>query len=267
MFEGPYAGSYTNKGVGIEVAGAATSPGSVIYSGVLNINASSFNTIGIGIVYGSNAQGLSISNSNFTGGQYGILTVPNEPGLDQLAITDSQFNVNVVGIFTQTAIAGLSVATNLFLLPAGSIGINLSQSGRDSIFGNTFQSITPNDPSGNTNGIIVNNSVLGGTVITGNQFSQLTTAVWLQAQSTEVNVQSNSYDHDTNIVLNQSASNGNTVGGGAVLPAARFHSRSRTRGKIAARELGSTVISKSRRSRPDTYASSARTIISMTAFM
>jgi hypothetical protein len=214
MFEGPYAGGYTEKGVGIEIAGAATSSGSVIYSGVLNVVASSFNTIGIGIVYGSNAQGLSISNANFTGGQYGILTVPNEPGLDQLAIANSQFNVSVAGIYTQTAIPGLSVATSLFLVPMGSVGINLSQSGRTSISGNTFQSISPTSPI-NSNGIVVNNSVVGGTVITGNQFSQLTTAVWLQAQSTKVNVQANSYDGDSNTVVNQSASQGNTVGGGS----------------------------------------------------
>jgi hypothetical protein len=214
MFEGPYAGGYAEKGVGIEIAGAATSSGNVIYSGVLNVVASSFNTIGIGIVYGSNAQGLSISNANFTGGQYGILTVPNEPGLDQLAIANSQFNVSVAGIFSQTAIPGLSVATSLFLIPIGSIGMNLYQSGRTSISGNTFQSISPTSPT-NSNGIIVNNSVVGGTVITGNQFSQLTTAVWLQAQSTKVNVQANSYDGDKNTVVNQGAGKGNTVGGGS----------------------------------------------------
>jgi hypothetical protein len=214
MFEGPYAGGYTEKGVGIEIAGAATSSGNVIYSGVLNVVASSFNTIGIGLVYGSNAQGLSISNANFTGGQYGILTVPNEPGLDQLAIANSQFNVSVAGIYTQTAIPGLSVATSLFLIPIGSVGINLFQSGRTSISGNTFQSISPTSPT-NSNGIIVNNSVVGGTVITGNQFSQLTTAVWLQAQSTKVNVQANSYDGDTNTVVDQGAGKDNTVGGGS----------------------------------------------------
>jgi hypothetical protein len=216
-FEGPYAGGYAKQGVGIQVSGAATSSGDVIYAGVLNIVASSFNSIGIGLVYGSNAQGLSISNGNFTGGQYGILTVPNEPGVDQLVIANSQFNVSVAGIYTQTAIPGLSVATSLFLMPIGSIGVNLSRSGRASISGNTFQSIIPDSPDShtNSNGIIVNNSELGGTVITGNQFSQLTTAIWLQAQSTKVNVQANSYDGDTNTVVNQGAGKGNTVGGGS----------------------------------------------------
>jgi hypothetical protein len=216
-FEGPYAGGYAKQGVGIQIAGAATSSGDVIYAGVLNIVASSFNSIGIGLVYGSNAQGLSISNGNFTGGQYGILTVPNEPGVDQLVIANSQFNVSVAGIYTQTAIPGMSIATSLFLMPIGGIGVNLSRSGRDSISGNTFQSIIPDSPDSpaNSNGIIVNNSEVGSTVITGNQFSQLTTAVWLQAQSTKVNVQANSYYGDTNTVVNQGEINANTVGGGS----------------------------------------------------
>jgi hypothetical protein len=216
-FEGPYAGGYARQGVGIQIAGAATPSGDVIYAGVLNIVASSFNSIGIGLVYGSNAQGLSISNGNFTGGQFGILTVPNEPGVDQLVIANSQFNESVAGIYTQTAIPGLSVATSLFLMPIGSIGLNLAQCGRASISGNTFQSIIPDSPSSstNSNGIIVNNSEVGSTVITGNQFSQLTTAVWLQSQSTKVNVQANSYYADTNTVVNQGAVDANTVGGGS----------------------------------------------------
>jgi hypothetical protein len=214
MFEGPFSGGYTNKGVGIEIAGAATSAGNVIYSGVLNITASSFNTIGIGVVYGSNAQGVSISNANFTGGEYGILTVPNEPGVDQLSIANSQFNASAAGIYTQTAIPGLSVATSLFLIPIGSVGMNLSQSGGANISGNTFQSISLTSPT-NSNGVVVNNTVGGGTVITGNQFNQLTTAVWLQTQSTKVNIQTNFYNGDTNTVVNQSVIQGNTVGGGS----------------------------------------------------
>lgn len=216
-FEGPYSGGYIKQGVGIQIAGAANSSGDVIYAGVLNIVASSFNSIGIGLVYGANAQGVSISNGNFTGGQYGILTVPNEPGVDQLLIANSQFNVSVAGIYTQTAIPGLSVATSLFLMPIGGVGINLSRSGRDSISGNTFQSIVPDSPNSpaNSNGIIVDNSEVGGTVITGNQFSQLTTGVWLQAQSTKVNVQANSYYANGNTVIDQGASKSNTVGGGS----------------------------------------------------
>lgn len=126
-------GAYSKGGAGIVLRGSKAYP-AVQY----NFDGSDLSFLNMGIVYGNYVQGVTVSQSNFTGDSYGILTFHKEHGLDQLAVSASQFNCRKAGIFTPSAIPNTLIMGNLFIDPESSIGIYLEHSGIFSIIGNSF---------------------------------------------------------------------------------------------------------------------------------
>lgn len=196
---------FTTVGMGVNVSGTST-----LFPVVFNFSGCYFGWIGSGIQYGAYVQGMTVTQTNFIGGSYGIV-VPSgliATTLDQLAVSNSQFNVGNAGIYEQTYVANSQFNGNLFLVASNSQGISLAQSCMYSITGNSFNLYSAT----NLNGIVIAGSACGG-VISGNTFSQMTTAVFLQSTSTGANVQSNFYlSNGTNVV---NSGTGNTVGGGS----------------------------------------------------
>jgi len=92
---------------------------------VFNFIGCEFNYVGVGIDYDYSTQGVTINQCNFVGGNVGINI--NNLLTYQLAVTDSQFNVNTVAINLQYAIAGVMISDNLFLIPDNSTGINVGR--------------------------------------------------------------------------------------------------------------------------------------------
>jgi hypothetical protein len=130
--------------------------------------------VGTGLVYGSNAQGVTISaGSNFTGNAKGVWV---QPGINQLqlAISDSQFNHTEFGILDQASVNGLTVRGSFFIVGPGGVGVSTAGPGAN-IIGNTLTATGTN-----TNGIVLN-SARG--IAAHNTLIGLTTGVWAQASS------------------------------------------------------------------------------------
>ena len=185
-------------GTGISIAGL---PASTLYAVQINIDKSDFQGLNIGILYGSYVQGITISQSNFTGVGTGISSAASELGvLAQLAITDSQFNTSVNSIALNTAVIEVQISNCLFIQAAGTGAILLGSSTHFTISGNE---ITSSSVTG-TNGIVIGG---GFGTITGNDVFGFGTGLWLQAGSSNVVVSGNTLFGNTSNIINAGANN------------------------------------------------------------
>lgn len=180
---------------------------------VYNFSLCTFNELNKGFIYGTNVQGVSFSQCNFTGNNYGIFAAAGENALDQLAVIGSQFNNFTSNIELDTHVDATMIQGNLFLVQNNTTSINLGSFSNTCINGNVFANAV-GVPS-NINGIVFGTyATFGSASVTGNSFTQMTTGVLLNAASQFVNVQSNSYWNCTNKAINNGTNN--TLGGGSV---------------------------------------------------
>jgi nitrous oxidase accessory protein NosD len=206
VISGPGGVAYSTKGIGVVVEGSTNNP-----AVVFNVTGATFDYLSKGIVYGQQVQGLTVSQSNFVGDDYGIYVPPDISGLDQLAVTGSQFNCQTAGIYVGSSLSNTLFSTNLFIVPNTGTGIHLQQAYLYSATGNSFN--IGSRLKGNTHPIGIEvGSTAGGGTITGNLFDNMRTAIVLDRASTGANVQSNEYSNDSTMVKNLGT--GNTVGGG-----------------------------------------------------
>lgn len=197
---------YATTGSGVLLAGSSALP-SVVY----NFKGCTFNLVNVGLNYGNWVQGVSLSQCNLTGNAIGVNVPAGITGTDQLYIAGSQFNCitafNVLSSCQATSMTGC-----LVIIPQGGAGVNMDYVSLTSIVGNTFAPSSYSNTVGN--GILIGQTVLHGAVITGNSFYGIpNTAVFLQANSSANNVQSNSYAACGTSVVNLGT--GNIVGGGS----------------------------------------------------
>jgi hypothetical protein len=206
VISGPGGAAYSTRGIGVVLEGSTNNP-----AVVFNVTSATFNYLSKGIVYGQQVEGLSVSQSNFVGDDYGIYVPPNISGLDQLTVLGSQFNCATGGIYVGSGLSNTLFSANLFIVPNTGRGIHLQQAFLYSAMGNSFNIGSPAKGSIYPIGIEVGSTAGGGT-ITGNLFDNMVTAIILDRASTGANVQSNEYSNDSTMVKNLGT--GNTVGGG-----------------------------------------------------
>ncbi|SAL10609.1 parallel beta-helix repeat-containing protein [Caballeronia turbans] len=180
-----------------------------------NFTSCSFNHRFAGIYIGTQVQGITVNQCNFTaavgvGSSYGILSdaTAQASSLVQLSVTGSQFTVNSAAVFLPVGVTGTNINDNFIFVPPGAFGIDI----QGALFTITGNNIIGQSTSGTT-GITIGGQSLGPGVITGNQMNSLGLAVFLGPQSSNVNVQSNIYGSNTTNVNN--GGTGNTVGGGS----------------------------------------------------
>ncbi|WP_208457744.1 NosD domain-containing protein [Burkholderia vietnamiensis] len=200
-------GPGTPAGVGVTF----TTNSSNIATIVMNITGCSIDQWNDGFIYGNQVQGVTISQTNFTNNNAGILVPSSQTNLNQLSVLNNQFNNIQYNIVGQSAIPDVIIQGNLFLIDNSASGVYLAATSHTIITGNAFQ---PNvgSPTSVT-GIIVSGWVVGGTMISGNVFYNLTTGISLTSTSKNVNVQSNLYQG--NLANTSNAGTGNVIGGGS----------------------------------------------------
>ncbi|HEX7895310.1 MAG TPA: hypothetical protein VF447_14025, partial [Terriglobales bacterium] len=199
-------GPGTPAGVGLNLNGTSSVLG-IVY----NISNSTFDQWNDGINYGPYIQGVQVTNSNFTNNNAGIFVPASESGINQLSVSNSQFNNVQYNILANSALPDVIITGNLFLVDNSSSGVNLQASSYFNITGNAFQ---PNSGSpSNVFGVVVNGWAVGAGIITGNMFYNLTTGIALQSTSKNVNVQSNVYNSCSANTSNSGT--GNVIGGGS----------------------------------------------------
>jgi hypothetical protein len=145
---GGYATSSTS-GVGIQIIGFST-----YYAYDLNINGSNFLYLSIGLSYASQVQGVTVSQSNFTGGYYGIYC--SGSGLSGLAVSVSQFNSAFSNIWFNNSLAGFAIADSQFYIQPTGYSI------------------------ATTTGVAVNEGIIHGNNINGNATQAGNWGVYLQ---------------------------------------------------------------------------------------
>lgn len=203
------SGGSSFSGVGASIS-STNPPNGIVY----NFQGCTFNFLATGLQIGNNIQGVTVNQGNFNSNT-GISVPAGEVGLDQLTVTASQFGITNVGtgVSVQSLTPNLQLVGNLFIVPANSNGVALSNTGIWSLVGNSFNEGTG---SATRNGITVSNSSGGPGLITGNIFDGMVlgSGVLLNSTSNNVNVQSNVYSGNGTNVTN-SCTVGCTVGGGS----------------------------------------------------
>ena len=174
------------------------------YGIVYNFSSCTFFFLGIGINYGTYIQGLQITLCNFTGGVNGIYADVGETGLDQLSISNSQFNTFGNQIWAKTAIGQVSIMNNLIYIPINQTGLLLEADAGVNVVGNFFVNLGAQHTG--QNGIVLGPGSAPG-VITGNSFLYMGTAIQLNSGCQHVNVVSNSYYGNTHNVINNGSNN------------------------------------------------------------
>lgn len=160
-----YAGATGNKGIGVKLQGDT---GTSHFNVVTNIVSSNFAYYDKAIWYGTYYQGMQITTSNFTGGNYGIYVPSGATLIDQLSVTNSQFGQNAVAdIKILSKISALNITNNLFI-PIGG-GIDTVGLVNSVISSNSFQAFTANVGTAMTIGSSGDNaenvSILGNSIL------------------------------------------------------------------------------------------------------
>jgi hypothetical protein len=184
------ANTPTTAGIGVALIGTPTTIG-VIY----NLLGCTFTDLALGLDYLSNIQGVTVSQSNFTGPLTGIQVLSPATNCNELVVSGSQFACDGPGILTQAFIPNVLISGNTFFVgvTASDTGIELGNAGNFAITGNIFGA--PNATFITSNrGVSIDstNASLPG-VISGNVFQTMSVGINLGASSSFVSVQGNTF--------------------------------------------------------------------------
>ena len=195
----PGGSGYTNVGTGVYLEGSTAHS---FYGVVYNFYGCLFNYLASGVLYGDYIQGVTLTQCNFTGGTNGVVSYTSETGtLDQLSVMGCQINVAFGGVIMETFTSAVTITNNLFIVPAGAFGVSIS-SNTFTVVGNVF------DGGSTVNAVGIN--ITGGTggSIDANSFSNLSSAITLEAASSgNVVGPSNSYVFCTTTVADLGTNN------------------------------------------------------------
>jgi hypothetical protein len=180
-----------NLGTGVLLTGK---PGATSYAVVANFGNFIADDLNVGIDYTSYFQGVTVTNSNFTGDQYGIFVPVGALGtIDQLSVSNTQFADFKSGIQENTTLGDTSVSNSFFNIPpgTGSHGIDLLST-RATIAGNSFYGAA----QATSVGINVAATCVA-CVITGNSIRSFVTGISAASGATGL-VTGNMFDANTN---------------------------------------------------------------------
>ncbi len=200
----------TSAGTGVLMQGV---PAIAQFGVIFNFTRCLFSDLGIGIEIGSFIQGVTVSQCNFIGGTttaiYSRATSLGENTL--LAVSDSQFDAVATQIRLDKGIENVQISNSMFFVKQNQSGILQNRGAYLQVSNCLFVSGTKGGSFGT--GISVTNGNQNAAIITGNIFHSLAIGVFIDINSSHVNVQSNSYSSNAQNVLNQGAFN--TIGGGS----------------------------------------------------
>lgn len=184
-----FFGSTSRQGTVISLAGGGDSNHiGVVY----NIKALTAEAFDVGLRYGPQIQGVTISGGgNFTGCNTGILTTSATES-SQLTVIGNQFACYNYGINNPVGVNSVFIDDNLFfLMQNGSIGISDSAANLETVSHNVFAGGT----STGTIGVQVTGGPGGGANISSNIFLSGTTGISLGASSSHIQVSNNTFNN------------------------------------------------------------------------
>lgn len=188
---------------------------------VFNISNATINSCDVGLYLGSSIEGVTVSQSNFVGNNYGIYNSPTATDGVQLAVTTSHFNNYVAGIYLTNDPGGVSITNNYIIVNSllrDAYGVFIGTTRDFLIYGNIF---APQSSNGEMTGILIGTYSTFSSLIQANVFHEMTSGVNLTNGSQYVTVGTNSYFNMTTDVINN-GSNNNIVKNCTGTPTASF---------------------------------------------
>jgi hypothetical protein len=186
------ANTPSTAGIGIALTGASETAVGVVY----NILGSTFTDLALGIDYLSNIQGVTVSQSNFTGVLTAIQVPSPATNDNQLTVMGNQISAPGVAILTQEYVPNIQISTNVFFVgtTANNTGVELANAGLYTITGNIFGAPSPTFIS-STRGVSIDstNRLIPAGVVSGNVFQAMGVGVNLASGSSNVTVQANAF--------------------------------------------------------------------------
>jgi hypothetical protein len=196
----------STAGIGITLTGASTTAIGVVY----NVLGSTFTDLALGIDYLSNVQGVTVSQSNFTGTLTAIQVPSPATNDNQLTVTGNQISAPGVGVLVQTYLPNIQISTNLFFVgtTARNSGIELANAGLYTIIGNIFGAPSPTFIS-SARGVSIDstNCTFPAGVVASNVFQAMGVGVNLASGSSNVTVQANAFTGGVLNVKNEGSNN------------------------------------------------------------
>jgi hypothetical protein len=196
-------GSAVSNGIGLDLE-APSSNLSFIY----NITNSNFYGGQNGLKYGSNVQGVTIVNSNFTLNYIGIYVPTGSINQAQLSVSNSQFDNGGDNILfdTGTTFSHVQIDNNLFFLVANTAGIHFKGLGQYAMLrGNDF--ITSTAALITARGIAADANTVGQNIASDNLCVLLSNCITLGSGSNNWRVSNTRVDGVTTPVTNAGTNN------------------------------------------------------------
>jgi hypothetical protein len=168
-----YQSNNSNLGDGVLVS----SPSALFPAEVINFVNSDLNLCDKGIIYGAHTQGIAIVNTNFACNT--SIQVPSGlvADLDQLSITNSQFNPLLEALDIGSPLASLLVSNNIFIVEPNAVSIGFETGAAPDQFiisNNTFTGV---DTTTTTGIAVASTSPNVGAIIKGNIFQALHSSI------------------------------------------------------------------------------------------
>lgn len=138
------------------------------FEAIVNVTNSVFYQCNKGIEYGAFVQGVSLVSTNITDCNYGVYVPASETGLDQLSISESQFNCVIACVYELSDVPNTVIIGNLFIINASAIGIAYNVAPVQLIV-----EVNAFGGANTTNDIAINLGASGGSgnIISGNSFN------------------------------------------------------------------------------------------------
>jgi hypothetical protein len=191
------------QGDGIVIAGNSTKMAPVQF----NFVGCNFYMTNNGINIGANIEGVTVSQSNFTGVNNGVYVPASATGYSQLNVTNSQFNA-LRGINLLSAVPGTNIASNMFIVEGtltSPIAINIATPAYTTIANNTITQGTVGGGVGINIGANVSGAI-GGT-ITGNTITAKAIGIALTPGAQKFVVANNAFYANTSDVVSDVGAN------------------------------------------------------------
>jgi Pectate lyase superfamily protein len=196
-------GGAGSRGIGLDLEAPPTN-----LSFIYNITNSNFFGGQNGLKYGSNVQGVTVANCNFTLNYIGIYVPTGSINQAQLSVSNSQFDNGGDNILfdTGTTLSHVQIDNNLFFLVANTAGIHFKGLGQYAMLrGNEF--ITTSAALITAQGIAIDANPVGQNIASDNLCVLLSNCITLGFHSNNWRVSNTRVDRVTAPVTNTGSNN------------------------------------------------------------
>jgi hypothetical protein len=197
-----YGSSNPSLGVGVELKCDGVNPQ---IGQAYNFTACSFYNLNFGLIYGTQIQGVTVTQGNFVNCTNGIYAPPGITGCSQLHVSDTNIDTFGNGINIIGPISDVNIHHCLFYIKQNQAGVYLAEKAHFTFSGNFFGGI--GSVIGNSGIIIAGNVYSEAGCISGNTFFSMANGIVLNAGVNNTKVGLNYFNVITTPIINAGSNN------------------------------------------------------------